>query len=163
LPAGNGQSPAATPTVPAPGAAGAGAVSRPRKIIDRSDRIARAEEELRCALSVLVVGDLSAGLVDGLAAELARRYDLPAGSMEIHHPRPNELLLVFATEEDVVRVYNEGRPIQLPQVTLHCRRWSHFRNASAVTLPHLIDVEIRGVPAHVWELDMAEHLLDDFF
>ena len=134
----------------------------PRRIIDHSARMDRAEEELRCALSMLVVGDISAVPVDGLAAELARRYDLPAALMTIHRPRPSELLLVFSTEEDGVRVYNDGRPIQLPQVMLHCRCWSRLRNATSVTLPHLVDIEIRGVPTHVWELETAEHLLDEW-
>jgi hypothetical protein len=122
----------------------------------------RAEEELRCTLLVLVVGDLSAVPIDGLAAQLAHRYDLPAGSMTIHRPRPNELLWVFLIEEDAVCVYNDGKPIQLRQVTLHCRRWSRLKNASSVTLRHLVDVEICGVPAHVWELETVEHLLDEW-
>ena len=57
--------------VPAPAACCAGvvctdAVPRLRRIIDRSERIARAEDELRCTLSILVVGDPTAFSVDGL-------------------------------------------------------------------------------------------------
>ncbi|CAO2152189.1 unnamed protein product [Urochloa humidicola] len=139
-----------------------GTVPHPRCIIDRSEKIARAEEDLRCALSVLVVGDPRAVSVDGLAAELSRRYDLPAGSLALHRMSPNELLLVFSNEADAVRVYDNERPIHLPQVTLHCRRWTRLRNATSFTLPHLVDIEVRGVPPHVWELETAEHLLDDW-
>jgi len=111
---------------------------------------------------MLVVGDPTAVSVDGLVAELARRYDLPASSMMMHRLSPNEFLLVLSNEDDDVRVYNEERPIQISQITLHCRRWSRFMKATGVTLPHLVDVEIRGIPAHVWELDTAEHLLDEW-
>jgi len=153
------------PAVPASGAAGdigAGAATRPRRIIDRSERIARAEEDLRCALSVLLVGDPSAVSVEGLVAELARRFDLPASSIQPHRLKPNELLLVVSSEDEAIRIHNDGRPIQLGQLTLHCRRWSRFRNATGVSLPQLVDVEICGIPAHVWELDTAEHLLDEW-
>ncbi|CAO2045655.1 unnamed protein product [Urochloa humidicola] len=137
-------------------------VPRPRRIIDRSAKIARAEEELRCALLVLVVGDPMAVSVEGLAAELSRRYDLPAGSVEFHRLKPNELLLMFPTEADAVQVYDNERPIHLPQVTLHCRRWNRRQNASAFTLPDLVDIEVRGIPPHVWELETAEQLLDEW-
>ncbi|CAN6272591.1 unnamed protein product [Urochloa humidicola] len=133
---------------------------RPRRIIDRSEIIASVEEELRYALSILVVGDPMALSVDGLVAELTHRYDLPAGSLALHLLSPNELLLVFSNEADAVRVYDNERPIQLPQVMVHCRRWTRLKNASSFTLPNLVDIEVRGVPPHVWELETAEHLLD---
>ncbi|CAN6272551.1 unnamed protein product [Urochloa humidicola] len=144
------------------GIAGDDAVTRPRRIIDRSARIARAEEELRCALSVMVIGDPAAVSVDGLAAEFAQRYDLPIDSLVFHRLSPNDLLLVLPSEEDAARVYNDGRPIQLPPITIHCRRWSRLKNATGVSLPQLIDVEVHGIPAHVWELETAEHLLDEW-
>ncbi|OQU83340.1 hypothetical protein SORBI_3005G110412 [Sorghum bicolor] len=42
------------------------------------------------------------------------------------------------------------------------RRWSRLKDASAVVLPSLVDVELSGVPAHAWELETAEHLLDEW-
>lgn len=110
---------------------------------------------------MLIVGDPAVILVDGLAAELPRRYDLPGGSVQLYWLKPNELLMVFPSEAEAVRVYNEGRLIHLPHLTLHCRCWSRFKNATGVTLPQLVDVEVRGVLAHVWELEIAEHLLDE--
>jgi hypothetical protein len=35
-------------------------------------------------------------------------------------------------------------------------------NATGISLPTLIDTELRGVPPHVWELETAEHLLGDW-
>ncbi|CAN6381159.1 unnamed protein product [Urochloa humidicola] len=148
--------------VPMALALGVSATPRPRWIIDRSTRIGRAEEELHYALTVLMVGDPSAVSVDGLVAELARRYDLPAGALVIHRMSPNELMLKFSTEADAVHIYDNERPIQLPHVTLHYRCWTWFENASSRMLPNLIDIELRGVPQHVWELETAEHLLDEW-
>jgi len=63
----------------------AGTPVRHRRIIDRSARMARAEEELSKALSVLIVVDDSANLsVDVLVAELARHYELPIEALEFH-------------------------------------------------------------------------------
>jgi hypothetical protein len=42
------------------------------------------------------------------------------------------------------------------------RRWSRLRNASVVVLPSLVDVELKGIPAHAWELETAKHLLDEW-
>ncbi|RCV21634.1 hypothetical protein SETIT_4G153600v2 [Setaria italica] len=161
-PAGAGHPPAVVPADGVQGVAGAGAGPRPRRVIDHSERMDRAEEELCFALSVLMVSDHATISVDGLVAELAYRYDLLGGSIVLHHLRPNELLLVFSSEEDAVRVYNEGRPIHLPLIALHCRRWSRLKDATGVSLPQLVDIEIRGVPAHVWEMETAEHLLDEW-
>jgi hypothetical protein len=69
---------------------------------------------------------------------------------------------VLSDEAAVLRVYNERRPILLPPFTLVCRRWSHFKNASSASLPILVDVELEGIPAHAWELETVEHLLDEW-
>jgi hypothetical protein len=82
----------------------------------------RLQEQRRSFIVLGVDGRQSpAGLVDSLAAELALRHYLPTGSVQLHRLNNSELLLVFPIEEDAVRVYNEGRPIHLPYVTLHCR------------------------------------------
>ena len=31
-----------------------------------------------------------------------------------------------------------------------------------MVLPSLVDVELSGIPAHAWELDLAEHMLDEW-
>jgi hypothetical protein len=134
-----------------------------RHFIDRSARIARAEEDLGSkALSVAIVGDSTTPLVDVLAAELARRYELPVGSLEFHHLDHGDYLLILANEEVARRVYNEGHPLQVPPFTVLLRWWSRFKNAAEIALPSIIDVELRGVPPHAWELETTEHLLDDF-
>lgn len=135
---------------------------RYRRIIERSARTARAEEELRKALIVLIVGELAELSVDGLASEIARRYDLPVELLQLHALSPGEALIVLPDEATAERVYNNGRPLQLPPYTLSFRRWSRLRNASAVVLPSLVEVELGGIPAHVWEKETAEHLLGEW-
>lgn len=69
---------------------------------------------------------------------------------------------MFEDAAVAVRVYNEGHPLQLSAATLHFRRWSRFYKATGAALPHLVDIELRGIPAHAWELETAEHLLDEW-
>jgi hypothetical protein len=57
--------------------------------------------------------------------------------------------MAFSFEDDAIRVYNDGRPIHLSSFTLHCRHWSHFKNATCVTLSQLVDIEIQGIPTQV--------------
>lgn len=85
-------------------------VARPRWIIDRSFKIARAEEGLRNTLAMVIVGDALAVPVDGLVAEIALRFDLPENPPVFHRLSPNEGLLVLPDERSVLRVFNEGRP-----------------------------------------------------
>lgn len=122
----------------------------------------RAEEELRRALSISIVGDISTPSVDVLRAELARRFELPTESLEFHRLGWGDYLLVLSDEATALRIYNEGRPIPLPPFTLVCRRWSRFKNASSASLPILVDVKLQGIPAHAWELETVEHLLDEW-
>jgi len=110
--------------------------------------MARAEDELCKALSVAIVGDLVSLSVDVLVDDLARRYELPVESLEFHQLSRDDGLLVLPDEPTAIRVYNEGRPLLLSPFTLYFRRWSRFKNASAVVLPSLVDVELRGIPAH---------------
>jgi hypothetical protein len=124
--------------------------------------VARAEEELCKALSVAIVGDLATLSVDALVAELARRYELPVETLEFHRLRQDEGVLVLQDEVAALQVYNNGRPLQLLSYTLYFRRWSRFKNATAEALPSLIDVELSGIPEHAWELETAEHLLDEW-
>lgn len=36
------------------------------------------------------------------------------------------------------------------------------KSLASIASSQLVEVEIRGVPAHVWELETAEHLLDEW-
>jgi hypothetical protein len=136
--------------------------SKPRRVIDRSAKIVRAELDLCKALSVSVVGDTAALLVDVLVAEFARRYELPTESLELHQLSIGDYLLLLPDEPTALRVYNEGRPIMLAPFMVLYRRWSRLKGASGTALPVLIDVSITSIPAHAWELETAEHLLDEW-
>lgn len=70
--------------------------------------------------------------------------------------------MVLPDEVTTSLIYNNGQPLKIPPFTLCFRRWSRFRNSTAMILPSLVDVELRGIPAHAWELETAEHLMDEW-
>ncbi|GJN12792.1 hypothetical protein PR202_ga31104 [Eleusine coracana subsp. coracana] len=127
-------------------------VARPRRIIDRSFKIARAEEVLCNTLAVIIVGDVATVPVDLLVAEITRRFALLDNSLAFHRVSSNEGLLVLA----------QMNPCQVPPLSLHFKRWSRFMKATGVALLSLVEVELEGIPAHAWELETAEHLLDEW-
>lgn len=85
-----------------------GVPSQHRRIIDRSARMARAEDELHRALFVSIAGGLANQLVDVLVDELARRYELPVGSLEFHRLSLDDFLLVLPDDATATWIYNEG-------------------------------------------------------
>lgn len=81
-------------------------------------------------------------------AKLARRYELPFESLEFHHLSLDDGVMIFLDEEAAIRVYNEGRPLQLPPYIVCFRWWSRLKNTSVVVRPSSIDVVLSGIPTH---------------
>jgi hypothetical protein len=69
---------------------------------------------------------------------------------------------VFFPSEDLAsRALFGGHSLFVPPVRLHLRRWSRQALASGGgSLPILKDIELEGVPAHLWGVETAELLLD---
>jgi hypothetical protein len=121
----------------------------------------REEVALRRALFVTVVGTRPIILGSNVLEEVARRYCLNIDDMSIHQTMPEDFLLFLPDEEVATRVLNEGRPFRGPMFLLVFKQWTRFTHASATSLPHLLDIEIRGIPAHAWGLTTAKKLLHD--
>jgi hypothetical protein len=62
-----------------------------------------------------------------------------------------------------VRVISEGSSLLVPPLRLYVKRWTRqpFASGGSV-LSSLIDVELRGIPAHLWGLETAEVLLGPY-
>jgi hypothetical protein len=58
------------------------------------------------------------------------------------------------------QIIQNGQLIFAPPFCLHVRRWSRHAFASGGgALPVLVDIELQGIPAHLWDLETAELLL----
>jgi hypothetical protein len=137
------------------------ATGRPKQIIKYSRRILQEEDYLRRALIITVIDQTNSGCAADVSEALAVRFNLYAQTLDLRRAAPNSYV-AFLPNEIACRVLNGGMPFVSPTVRLHIKRWS--RQAMAVggrALPVPVDIELRGIPAHLWGLETASHLLDE--
>lgn len=137
-------------------------VVRPRKIIDRSAALIQREDELSRALVVSVFGNALDDSPESIKATIAQRFSLEDEELIIHCFGASSFLMTFANADSATRVYNEGRPIITHTHRLHVRRWSRLLHSAAAVLSVPVEIELRGIPAHAWDLATAEHLLNEY-
>jgi len=135
---------------------------KPRQILVRTDAIRRREDELARALVVTIIGDLPVGAAELVRSSIAIRFEVEEGMLRIHRWGPASFLLILPSDELVDRIYNGGRPLVTASVRLHIMRWTRFLNSTTSSLPSAVEVEVRGIPAHAWDLSTAELLLDEW-
>nr|TKW33929.1 hypothetical protein SEVIR_2G271100v2 [Setaria viridis] len=93
-------------------------------------------------------------------AELVSRFELLASSSSLTPAELEDFPLVLPDEQTASRVYGNGRPIRAPTFRLHLKRWSRQAHAEAGSFRVLVNLTLRGVPQHAWNLRTAEHLLN---
>jgi hypothetical protein len=81
--------------------------------------------------------------------------------MSIHQAMPEDFILFLPDERTASRVFNDGSIFRGPQFDLVFKRWTRCANAAVTSLPTLINVEIRGIPAHAWSRSTTDYLLRD--
>ncbi|KAF0934864.1 hypothetical protein E2562_028868 [Oryza meyeriana var. granulata] len=136
-------------------------MSKPKRVIERTANIARMQDVLRRALNVLVVGNNQPVSEEEVITEVARGFDVDPSGLELYRVGQGGFQLVLQDEVAAERVFNEGRPLLADSFRLFFRRWSRYTASSGAASLHLVDVDIRGVPPHAWDIATAQHLLDD--
>jgi hypothetical protein len=130
--------------------------------VNFTEGFAREELELRRrGLFVSVIGTRPVVLANEVVAEVARSFQLDGSLLKIHHSMPEDFLLLLPDEETAERVFDGGKPLHGPWFSLQFKKWTRFVHATGISLPSLVDIKIRGIPAHAWERLTAEQLLRD--
>ncbi|KAG2562685.1 hypothetical protein PVAP13_8KG400001 [Panicum virgatum] len=133
---------------------------RPRCLLMRSAGIARREANLSArALVVSVVADCPGDLADSIVPALAQWLEIEASSLSLLRLGTASFLLISPDEATATRILNGAQPLMLPSGRLFFSRWTRFLNSSAGTLSSAVDIELKGIPAHVWDMDTAAQLL----
>ena len=131
-------------------------------MILRSAAISQREEQLADrALVVSVIADVPGDLADAIVPEIAHRFEIEEASLSLLRFGPEQLLLILLGVELVERVLNCRRPIITLSLRLHVMRWTRFLHATAASLPVTVEINLRGIPAHAWELATVAQLLND--
>ena len=137
-------------------------LQRPCCVIRRSPSVAPREEPLaKRALVLSVIADDPESLTELIAPAIAHRFEIDVNLLSIVNLGTASFLLISPDEHMATRIFNRGRPISVPPGRLHVMRWSRFFQSSAEIFPTAMDVELRGIPAHAWELETVSQLLGD--
>ncbi|GJN12874.1 hypothetical protein PR202_ga31193 [Eleusine coracana subsp. coracana] len=90
------------------------------------------------------------------------RFGVAADTMSFYRTSPLEFILVVPDEKAAAAVHNGGCPFRGSSYLLHSRRWSRVVNSDGGVLPAMIDVELKGIPAHAWEPATTHQLLNGY-
>ena len=92
---------------------------------------------------------------------VASRFEIEEASLSLLCFGPEQFLLILLGVELVERVLNCRRPIITLSLRLHVMRWTRFLHATAASLPVTVEINLRGIPAHAWELATVAQLLNE--
>ena len=92
---------------------------------------------------------------------IAAKIDVDANSLVLRKASSSSYLLVLPELALVDRLVGLRQPVSSFgfNFSLLCKRWSRLTGAKGRVLPFLIDVELRGIPNHVWETSTVDRLL----
>jgi hypothetical protein len=120
-------------------------------ILGWNHAMAIAEEDLRKALVVSVISNHDSVSELEVASMLSPRLETTEDSLVLHRLSPSSFLLVLPSEDLAQRLDMMWSIQRVATFIVVCKRWSRFLNSSGGILPQLIDLELEGIPVHVWE------------
>jgi len=112
-------------------------------------------------LGLSVIADNPGGILELILPAIASRFEIEEHLLSLHNFGPANFLLISPDEQSATRIFNNGRPLVIPPARLHLMRWSRFLHSEAAAFPSAVDVELRGILAHAWDMETAAQLLGD--
>jgi hypothetical protein len=136
----------------------------PTWIIPWSPSFNQRAEELDRAIVLNVTVAINEAVEEAILANFARRLELVHDSLSLCRLGPASFLLILPSLEMADRAYDGGRIVNLsPTTKIHVMRWSRFLNSSVTaSLPFHVEIEVSGIPAHAWELESVQALLNEW-
>ncbi|CAO2185742.1 unnamed protein product [Urochloa humidicola] len=89
---------------------------------------------------------------------LQEHFQLGLEDAEVRLYHPDDFLIVFRRRIDADRVLHAEHPANAP-FRLTFRRWRREARANASPLLFKVLLELRVVPAHLWEVDIAQRIV----
>jgi hypothetical protein len=116
------------------------------------------------AIVLNVTVAINEAVEEAILANFARRLELVHDSLSLCRLGPASFLLILPSLEMADRAYDGGRIVNLsPTTKIHVMRWSRILNSSAAaSLPFHVEIEVYGIPAHAWELEYVQALLNEW-
>jgi hypothetical protein len=129
-------------------------------IVQRSTILDRAEAELGSALFVTVGGNRPAVTEHQVIEEVARSFRTDASVMSILMSVLEDFILVLPDIRVADRVLNNDPPLLRPSFSLLFKCWTRRALAARAAFLTAVDVELRGIPAHAWDKETVQQLLN---
>jgi hypothetical protein len=129
--------------------------------LEYSEELQHMEEQLRRAVVVTITGSRPAVELNDAAALLHAAFQVGPGDMSIRAFSPEDFLVLCGDVRLRDRMVARGL-VHAPWFSLSLCGWLRQAHATAVSLPFLVPVELKGVPGHAWNRRTADRLLDGF-
>jgi hypothetical protein len=129
-------------------------------VVQRSAILDRTEAELGSALFVTVGGSRPAVTEHQVIEEVARSFSTDASVMSILMSALEDFILVLPDIRAVDRVLNNDPPLLRPSFSLLFKCWTRRAHADGAAFLTAVDVELRGIPAHAWDKETVQQLLN---
>jgi hypothetical protein len=123
--------------------------AKPLCVINQTASIDRTEADLRRALLVTVGGNRPTVSKFQVLEEVSRAFNIAVNSMVVMVAAPEDFLLMLPDTTVADRVFNRGLSLYGPEFSLHFKWWTRLALAAGAVLPSFVDVELRGLPAHM--------------
>jgi len=127
-------------------------------VVPRSAALQAAEDALGQALVALVLGTRPALAPADIVHHLRSHYGIPEERVTVRRTRPNDFLVRFADNDDLLRVLANQRPVGA-RFLLRWRRWSRLISGSAGAFRFRVLVGMKGIPAHAQSVEVAQAIL----
>jgi hypothetical protein len=128
-------------------------------VIDCSSEVDQAESSFRCALFATVGGARPLTTAQQVRQAIASSLNVGLESLEVAVAEPEDFIIFLPDSVTTDRVFNGGSPLHAPGFSVFLRRWTRVAHGQAAVLPSFIQVELRGIPVHVWSKATTQQLL----
>lgn len=97
--------------------------------------------------------------LEEIAVEIAPRLDVSTSSLVLRQLSESSYLLVLGSLTLVDLLVARWPVIRAGSFSIICKKkkWSRLMGSEGSTLPCLVNLELRGLPVHVWECSSVEN------
>jgi hypothetical protein len=130
-------------------------------VIGWNSLMEKAEEDLKYIVSIFVVSDVTVSDAD-IAYAVAQKLEVNSNSLILRKLAHAHFLLMLPTLQFADQLTLRWNTICAGAFSLHCKSWSMFFGSSSASLPIPVELKLRGIPIHAWELTTVQQLLNPF-
>jgi hypothetical protein len=126
-------------------------------VIHRSVEIKAEEHAPDLALVAVISGSKPHVSLLNVHSWVANSFNILRDCFQVKIFQPEDFIITFSYYDDMLRVLHD--PPAAAPFSLVLKHWWHQLTANVENLRFKVQLEICGIPAHAWNLSMAQQLL----